>query len=64
MDCKNILLSVEEIKNFTPNEFAEYFVNLMSENINCNKMMEIILYLKENYYEYYVQIMILIGKGS
>lgn len=64
MDCSNLYNNIDTIKNFTPIEFAKIFVDSIMKNPECSDIMSMISYLKVNYYEYYIQIMLNIGKGG
>ena len=64
MDCTNFFSIIQNIEKFTPEEFANLFVEFLIKNENCINYTETITYFKSNYYEYYVSIMMLIGKGS
>jgi hypothetical protein len=64
MDCTALYDNIDIIKNFTPNEFAKIFIDSIMKNPECSDIMSMISYLKVNNYEYYIQIMLNIGKGG
>ncbi len=61
MDCSVILTNVDK---YTPIEYANLFVDFLIKNENCINYTNTISILKNNYYDYYVSIMMLIGKGG
>ncbi len=64
MDCTNFIGLIQNINKFTPDEFASLFVDYLINNQNCINFNEVISNIKINYYDYYVSIMFLIGKGG
>lgn len=66
MNCVIIENIIEKIQNLTPVEFAPVFIDILTEVYDkCpNEIIDTFGFLKENYNEYYIQIMIMIGKGG
>jgi hypothetical protein len=64
MDCINFISFIQNIEKFKPEEFANLFVEFLIKNENCINFTETIAFFKTNYYEYYISIMMLIGKGG
>ncbi len=65
MSCVIIKNIIEKITEFNPVEFAPVFIDILTEVYDkCpNEIIDTFAFLKENYNEYYIQIMIMIGKG-
>lgn len=66
MSCVIIENIIEKITEFNPVEFAPIFIDILTEvyDICPNEIIDTFIFLKENYNEYYIQIMIMIGKGG
>ncbi len=67
MDCTTLISDIlSQVTIYKPIEYAPHFIDFMIKiQDNCPKdIMSTLTFLKENYQEHYIQIMIAIGKGG